>query len=79
MSTEIVKEEYVRIGVKTTVCCLTLRNGFEITGTSACVDPDDYDLEAGKGWAKKAALSKLDEYVGVLRQQKMYCQSLEDE
>ncbi len=69
----ITKEEFVRIGVKTTVCCLTLQNGFEVVGTSAFVDPTDYDLEVGKEWAKKAALSKLDEYDGFLRQQRMYC------
>jgi hypothetical protein len=73
MDTTIVKEEYVKIGRKTTACCLTLLNGFEITGISACVDPADYDEEIGKEWAKKAALDKYEDYIGFARQQAMHC------
>ena len=76
MDLQIVKEEYACIGLKTTVCCLTLKNGFEITGLSACVDPADYNEEIGRQWAKKAALSKLEEYDGLRRQQEQYCDSL---
>jgi len=69
MKLSITKEEYARIGVKTTVCCLTLSNGFEIIGSSACVDPDEYDQCVGREWAKKAALDKFEEFDGFARQQ----------
>ena len=34
----IVEEEYRVFFGKTTVCCLTLKNGFTVTGESAVVD-----------------------------------------
>lgn len=69
----IEKEEYVHIGLKTTVCCLTLSNGFEIVGSSACVDPAEFDTRIGREWARKAAVNKLEEFEGFLRQQKTSC------
>ncbi|MFA7122329.1 MAG: Gp49 family protein [Bacilli bacterium] len=73
MDLDLVKEEFGRIGEKTTICCLTLKNGFEITGVSACVDAAEYSYEIGKGWAKKAALDKYEELCGFARQQTLYC------
>jgi hypothetical protein len=43
LAEQIVKTEYTRVGVKTTICTLTLKNGFEVIGTSACVDPANFD------------------------------------
>ena len=36
-----------KIGQKTTVVCCTLPNGFEVTESSACVDPANYNHEIG--------------------------------
>ena len=60
----IVKEEYVTLGVKTTCCVLTLKNGFEVVGTSACVDPENFDMEVGKPYARKRAIDKVWELEG---------------
>lgn len=55
----IVSEEYTKMGKKTTVCLLTLRNGFEITGTSGCVDPANFDEAIGRKFAKEQAVEKI--------------------
>lgn len=64
----IVKEEDYKAGQKTTVVCITLKNGFEVIGTSACVDPSNYDHEVGVGLARKRALDKVWELEGYLLQ-----------
>lgn len=57
--------EYFHIGKKTTVCLLTLNNGFEITSTSACLNEMVYKEDVGKAIAKELALQKLYEYLTV--------------
>lgn len=63
-------EDYRRMGAKTTVCLLTLRNGFEVVGSSACVDPANFDFEVGKHLAKEDALRKVWTLEGYLLQAK---------
>ena len=41
----IAKIEYSKLGQKTAVCLMTLKNGFEIVTTSACIDVENYDQE----------------------------------
>lgn len=60
----IESEEVLTIGKKTTVVLLTLKSGFEVIGTSACVDPSQYDVEVGKSFARKRALDKVWELEG---------------
>ncbi len=60
----IVKEEYQKMGAKTTVCVLTLKNGFEIVGTSACVDPKNFNEQMGKEISKDVAVNKIWELEG---------------
>ena len=64
----IAKEEVIKLGVKTTCVILTLKNGFEVIGTSACVDPATYNEEVGKEFARKRALDKVWELEGYLLQ-----------
>ncbi len=56
--------EYERLGVKTVVCLVTLDNGHEIVGTSACVDPAEFDSEIGMECAYEDALSKAWQLLG---------------
>ena len=51
--------KYTRIGVKTTICCITLKNGFELIGTSGCVDPANYVEETGQRIAYEEAFDKI--------------------
>lgn len=46
-------------GTSLTICILTLRNGFTVTGESACVDPRNYDRNIGNSIAHRHAFEKL--------------------
>lgn len=68
----VCKADFAKVGEKTTVCLLTLTNGFEIIGTSACVNPADFDANIGKEYALKEALKHMDGHVGFYRQVKLH-------
>lgn len=57
---------------KLTHCVITLKNGFQVTGESACVDPKNFDINTGKELAEKAAIEKIWELEGYLLQEKLY-------
>lgn len=59
---------YAKLGRKVTVCHLTLKNGHEVIGMSACVDPEEYDREIGEKIAKGRALNKVWEHMGSILQ-----------
>lgn len=42
-----------------TFCILTLRNGFTVTGQSACADPRKYDREIGRKVARGDAIRQV--------------------
>ena len=42
-----------------TICVLTLRNGFTVTGESACASPENFDAEIGQQVARKNAEEKI--------------------
>lgn len=42
-----------------TVCCLTLRNGFTVTGESACASPANFNFELGQKIAREKARDKI--------------------
>ena len=57
-------------GTTTTVCLLTLRNGYTVTGESAAVSPANFDKEIGETVAYKAARDKIWPLLGyALREQ----------
>jgi len=53
-------------GTTTTVCCLTLSNGFTVIGESACVDPDNFDKGIGEEIAYNEARQKIWSLEGYL-------------
>jgi len=56
----IVNEQYhVFENTTLTVCCLTLANGFTVTGESACASPENFDIELGKKIAMNNAKQKI--------------------
>lgn len=57
----IEKYQFLKVGKKTTICLLTLRNGFEILTSSSCVNPDDYDREIGERISYRKAIEKLSD------------------
>lgn len=42
-----------------TICVLTLKNGFTVTGESACASPENFDAEVGYKIARENAKQKL--------------------
>lgn len=63
--------QFIRLGSKTTVCFLLLKNGFEVTGNSACVSPENFDEEIGRSVAKADAINKIWLLEGYLFQEKL--------
>ena len=42
-----------------TFCVLVLRNGFTVTGESACASPENFDAEIGRKVARQNAVEKM--------------------
>jgi hypothetical protein len=42
-----------------TFCVLVLRNGFTVTGESACASPENFDAEIGRKIARTDAVNKI--------------------
>lgn len=63
----IVKSQFhVFEGSQTTVCCITLRNGFTVIGESACVSPENFEAEIGRRVSFDNARQKIWELEGYL-------------
>src|SRR5260221_13924208 len=57
---------HVFAGSNLTVCCLTLRNGFTVTGESACVSAEKFDAQLGRKIARGHARDKIWQLEGYL-------------
>lgn len=55
-----------------TFCVLVLRNGFTVTGESACVSQENFDAEIGMQIARDNAVQKIWLLEGYLLKQKLY-------
>ena len=42
-----------------TFCVLVLKNGFTVTGESACASPENFDAELGRKIARQNAVQKI--------------------
>jgi hypothetical protein len=42
-----------------TFCVLVLRNGFTVTGKSACASPENFDAGIGRNMARENAINKI--------------------
>jgi hypothetical protein len=61
---------WVPPGTTTTVCALTLRNGFVVLGISACVDPANYRKALGEEIAYNKARQEIWPLEGYLLAEK---------
>lgn len=69
----IAKEDYhVFPGTTTTVCLLTLQNGYTTIGDSACASPENFDEEIGRKLARDNARNKIWSLEGYLLKQKLF-------
>jgi hypothetical protein len=69
---QIASEAYhVFPGTTLTVCALTLRNGFQVVGESACASPSNFDEAIGRKIARDNARSKIWALEGYLLRSKL--------
>jgi hypothetical protein len=54
-----------------TFCVLTLRNGFTVTGESACASPENFDSEVGRKIARANAVNKIWPLMGYVLKSKL--------
>jgi len=54
-----------------TFCVLVLRNGFTVTGESACASPENFDAELGRKIARANAINKVWPLMGYALKQNL--------
>lgn len=69
------RQFHVFPGTTLTVCCLTLPNGFCVTGESAAASPENFDREIGERIALENAKHKVWALEGYLLKQSLYSAS----
>ena len=75
----IVKTEFHVLTAVLTVCVLTLKNGFNVTGESACAAPENFDKDIGEAIALANAKQKIWLLEGYLLKEALYNASLPDD
>lgn len=57
-----------------TFCVLILKNGFTVTGESACASPENFDAEIGRKIARQNAVNKIWPLMGYELRSKLAAQ-----
>ena len=55
-----------------TLCVLVLKNGFTVTGESACASPENFDAELGRKIARQNAINKIWPLMGYALKQRLH-------
>lgn len=55
-----------------TFCVLSLKNGFTVTGESACASPENFDAEIGRKIARENAKQKIWPLMGYALKQRLH-------
>ena len=55
-----------------TFCVLVLKNGFTVTGESACASPENFDAEVGQKIARRNAVDKIWPLMGYELKTRLY-------
>jgi hypothetical protein len=66
------EDYYIFPGTTVTVCCLTLKNGYNVIGESACASPDNFDQEIGRKIARANAREKIWALEGYLLKEALW-------
>lgn len=76
---EIAHEDYyVWPNTTLTMCLLTMKNGFSVTGESACAVPANFDAELGRKIARENAKQKLWPLLGFRLRDTLHAEYLAD-
>lgn len=59
-----------------TFCVLVLRNGFTVTGESACASPENYNKAIGERIARENAVAKIWPLLGFALKERMYAEGV---
>lgn len=70
MPPQCVAPDYPELSLLT-FCVLVLRNGFTVTGESACASPENFDPEIGRDIARTNAVNKIWMLEGYLLKEKL--------
>lgn len=54
------------------VCLLTLKNGFNVSGVSACASPENFNVEIGRKISRENAEKEIWVLEGYLLKQKLH-------
>ncbi len=54
-----------------TFCVLVMRNGFTVTGESACASPENFDAELGRKIARQNAVGKMWPLMGYALKERL--------
>ena len=74
----IAQENYFT-GKLLTFCVLVLRNGFTVTGESACASPENFDAEVGRKVARANAVNKIWPLMGYELRSRLHEAALKDQ
>ena len=72
---EVVGSAYPKLQLLT-FCVLVLRNGFTVTGESACVSPENFDAELGRKIARQSAISKVWPLLGFALKERLHAEGV---
>jgi hypothetical protein len=73
LNSKVKSSTYTRLpDSTTTVCQITLINGFTLIGTSACVDPANFNQAIGEKIAYDNAFEKLWDLEGYMLKQRRF-------
>ena len=57
-----------------TFCVLVLKNGFTVTGESACASPENFDAEVGRKIARQNAVQKVWPLLGFALKERLHAE-----
>ncbi|MBS9780297.1 MAG: hypothetical protein KGV51_06695 [Moraxellaceae bacterium] len=60
----LIKSKDFQVSGTLTICTVELNCGFKVVGKSACLNPNDFNLETGKKLALRDAINQLWELEG---------------
>ena len=57
---------------RTTICQITMKNGYTVIGKSACADPTEFNAAEGEKWAWQDALREVWPLLGYALKERLH-------